>query len=76
MAKQIIIELTMKAINELPQEKAEEILDFADFIFKRHEENELINGIKNMAAKSAAFDFLNNEEDIYSTADLKEVYNA
>jgi len=36
MAKQIIIELTMKAINELPQEKAEEILDFADFIFKRH----------------------------------------
>ena len=76
MTKQIIIERTMKAIIELPQDKAEEISDFADFVFKRYEENELINGIQNMASKSQAFDFLKNEDDIYSIADLKEVYNA
>ena len=28
-----------------------------------------------MVSESQAFDFLNNEEDLYSLADLKEVYN-
>jgi hypothetical protein len=28
-----------------------------------------------MVSESQAFDFLNNEEEIYSLADLKEVYN-
>jgi hypothetical protein len=28
-----------------------------------------------MAAESQSFDFLNKEEDIYTIADLKEVYN-
>ena len=76
MTKQILIDRTIKVINELPQDKAAEISDFAEFVFKRHEENELINGIQNMVPKSHAFEFLNNEEEIYSMADLKEVYNA
>ena len=36
---------------------------------------ELTNGIQKMVSESQAFDFLNNEEDIYSLADLKEIYN-
>jgi hypothetical protein len=28
-----------------------------------------------LASKSQAFDFLNDEEDIYSTNDIKEKYN-
>ena len=49
--------------------------DFADFVFKRYEEQELTNGIQKIASESQTFDFLNNEEEIYSIADLKEVYN-
>ena len=75
MTKQILIDRTIKVINELPQDKAAEISDFAEFVFKRYEENELINGIQNIVSKSEAFEFLNNEEEIYSIADLKEVYN-
>lgn len=75
MTRQAIIERTVKAINQLPEDKAEEISDFADFVMKRFEEHRLTEGIQKMASKSEAFDFLNSEEDIYSEADLKEIYN-
>ncbi|WP_414617929.1 hypothetical protein [Dyadobacter sp. 32] len=61
-------------MNHLPEDRAEEISDFADFVFKRYEEREITNGIQKLAAESTTFDFLNTEEDLYSVADLKEVY--
>jgi hypothetical protein len=75
MTKQLIIERTLKIINQLPEDKAAEISDFADFVFKRYEEYELTKGIQQMVSESQTFDFLNNEEDLYSLADLKEVYS-
>jgi hypothetical protein len=74
MKRQNIVERTLKAINQLPKDKAVEISDFADFVLKRYEEPELVKGIQKMASESQAFDILNNEEEIYSLADLKEVY--
>ncbi len=76
MTKQAIIQRTLNAINQLPSDKAEEISDFADFVIKRYEEHRLTEGIQVLTSKSQTFDFLNNEEDLYSEADLKEVYNA
>jgi antirestriction protein len=75
MTKQTIIERTVKIINQLPEDKAEEIFDFADFLVKRHEEQGLIKDIQNILSDSHSFEFLNNEEDLYSETDLKEVYN-
>lgn len=75
MTKQAIIERTVEAINQLPVDKAEEISDFADFVRQRHEEQLLTEGVQGLIENSAAFDFLNNEEEIYSVDDLKEVYN-
>lgn len=75
MTKQVIIERTLKAINQLPLDKAEEISNFADFIIKQFEEHELTIGIQKLSSESQTFDFLNSEEEIYSIADLKEVYN-
>ena len=75
MTRQLIIEKTIKAINQLPDHKAEEISDFADFIMKRYEEDSLMEGIKRLTSTSQTFDFLNNEEDLYSEADIKEMYN-
>ena len=73
MTKQLIIERTIKAINQLPDDKAEEISDFADFVFKRYEEQELSKGLQSMVSESKAFNFLNEEQEIYSISDLKEV---
>ena len=75
MTRQAIIERTLRAINQLPEEKAEEISTFAEFIIKQYEEHQLTKGIQKMAAQSFAFDFLNQEEELYTEADLKEVYD-
>ena len=74
--KQSIIDRTLRAINQLPENKAEEISVFADFLIKRYEEQKLTEGIQKLAENSQAFNFLNEEEDIYSEDDLKEIYNA
>lgn len=76
MTKEAIIERILKAIRQLPEDKAEEISDFADFVIKRYEENLLSGGIQRLMSDSQIFDFLNEEEDIYSESDLKEKYNS
>lgn len=75
MTKQRITERTVSAINRLPPDKAEETLTYADFLIKRFEEKQPAQGIQKLAAESQVFDFLNEEEDLYSEADLIEVYN-
>lgn len=74
MTKQAIIEQTVKAINQLPEDKAEEISSFAKFVMKRYEEQQLTEEIQQIVSNSQTFDFLNDEEDLYSASDLKEVY--
>ncbi len=75
MKKQIIIEQTLKIFNQLPEEKVEEISDFAGFILKRYKESELLRGIQKISSDSNTFTFLNEEADLYTIADLKKVYN-
>lgn len=75
MTKQLIINRTVNAINQLPQDKAEEISDFADFVLKCYEEFEITRGIQKMASESETFNFLNEDEEIYTINDVKEVYN-
>jgi len=75
MTRRIIIERTVNAINQLPEDKAVEISDFAEFIIKRFEEQRLTEGIQNLTSNSQSFSFLAEEEEIYSLEDLKEVYN-
>lgn len=74
MTKQAIIEQTIKAINQLPEDKAEEISSFAAFLMKRYEEQQLTEGLKQLTTGSKTFDFLNDEE-LYSASDLKEIYS-
>jgi hypothetical protein len=75
MTRQAIIERTLKAINQLPENKAEEISDFADFVIRRYEDNKLTEAIQQLTANSESFTFLETEEELYTIADLKEVYN-
>jgi hypothetical protein len=76
MTRQAIIEKTLKAINQLPENKAEEISDFAEFIIKKYEDQKLTTAIQQMASESKTFEFLESEEELYTVSDLKVVYNA
>jgi len=75
MTKQAIIERTIHVINQLPEDKAMEISDFADFVIKKFEENRLRAGIHEVISSSQRFDFLNDDEDLYSSDDLKVKYD-
>ncbi|MGY3214684.1 hypothetical protein [Mucilaginibacter sp. HD30] len=94
MTKQAIIEHTIDVINQLPEDEATKIAEFADLLIES--ENKLVamharlkqmreelivqmdeltfnENVQSMASNSA-FDFLKDEEELYTESDLKEVY--
>ncbi|MEO8885569.1 MAG: hypothetical protein ABI367_05860 [Mucilaginibacter sp.] len=73
MTKQAIIKHTVSVINQLPPEKAVEISDFADSLIHRYEELQLSKDLTSLAS-GESFDFLNDEEDLYTENDIKEPY--
>jgi hypothetical protein len=75
MTKQAIIERTIEVIKRLPDNKAEEVSDFADFVIKRYEDQILTEELQHVITNSKTFEFLHDEEDLYSEADIKEKYN-
>lgn len=74
MTKETLIQLTLDALSKLPQDKVQEVSDFADFILKKYEEESLQQGIEKMVSTSRSFAFLEEEEDLYSPEDLKEKF--
>lgn len=72
MTKAEIVEKTMQLITRLPKERIEEVADFVDFLLAKCEDQILTDEIQNMVSESAAFDFLNEEEDLYSLSDIIE----
>ncbi len=74
MKHQAIAARTVNIINQLPQEKASQIADFADFIIKKYEDHMLAENMPQLVTENKAFSFLNEDEDLYSLSDLKERY--
>ena len=61
----------MKALQVLPEAEAKEVADFADFMLKKYEDLILQQGIQILQTESESLSFLNEEEEIYSAADIK-----
>ena len=74
MTRETLIQQTLTILAKLPQDKASEIADFADYILKKYDDQVLQKGIEKLISDSKTFDFLKNEEDLYTLADLKERY--
>ncbi len=75
MSKKEIIEKIINAINQLPQVKAEEISNFTDYIYNQYEVELLRAGMVVLTDESNSFEFIKNEDDVYSIADVKKIYN-
>jgi hypothetical protein len=75
MSKKELIEKTMEALEKLPEDKVAAVSDFADYMLQKNDDNNLIQGIANLAAKSKSYRFLEEEEDLYTLNDIKETYN-
>lgn len=71
-----IIQETIELISKLPDNKLIEVRDFADFLLKQYEDRAIIENIKDLVSKSMTFDFLNEDDDLYTVNDIKEKYYA
>ena len=72
MMRQNSIERTISLLNQLPDSKVTEVADFAQFILQKYEDEILQDGIQKMTEESTTFDFLKEEENLYTVDDLKE----
>ncbi|MGB7393622.1 MAG: hypothetical protein WA913_04440 [Pricia sp.] len=72
--KQALIQRTVETLSKLPEDKIEEISDFADFILKKYDEKVLQKGMESIMGESNTFDFLKEEPISYSVKDLKKRY--
>ncbi|MBK7255981.1 MAG: hypothetical protein IPI04_19240 [Ignavibacteria bacterium] len=74
MNRETLIKNTVNKINKLPDSEIIEVSDFTDFLICKIEDQILTKGIEEVISKSKSFDFLNEEEDLYTVKDLKERY--
>ena len=74
MNRSILIKETIAKIHQLPDVKIQEINDFAEFLLSKIDDKILLEGIQKLTSDSKSFEYLKNEEDLYSVNDLKERY--
>jgi hypothetical protein len=72
MTKAALIKRTVKLLNTLPEDKAQEMADYIQF---KQDEIELQTGIETLISTNDSFNFLYDDDDIYSVNDLKEKFN-
>lgn len=70
--KKDLISKTLEALEELPEEKVLQISEFVDFLMKKHEDELIQKGIYKITEESESFNFLHEEEDLYTIKDLKK----
>ena len=74
MTREILIKKTIDNLTKLPDQRLKEVSDFAEFLLNRIENQLIIEGIQKLTMDSKSFKFLDEDEDLYSVADLKEKY--
>ena len=74
MDRKVLIDNVISKIKLLPDIKIREVNDFADFLLSKIDDRITLEGIQKLTSDSKAFDFLKDEETIYSVNDLKEKY--
>ena len=73
MNREILIKETIEKIQRLPDLKIKEINDFADFLLSRIDDKMLLEGIQKLTSDSKVFEYLRDEEVLYTLNDIKEI---
>jgi len=74
MNRQVLIDNTIDKIKQLPDMKLKEVNDFADFLLSKIDDKIIREGVQKLISDSKSFQYLKDEEDLYSVDDLKERY--
>ncbi|TAJ06662.1 hypothetical protein DMA11_22715 [Marinilabiliaceae bacterium JC017] len=62
----------MQTLNKLPLEKITEVYDFAEYLLSKIDDTIISQGIQELTSSTSTYDFLKDEEDLYSENDLQE----
>lgn len=71
MNRQVLMDKIMQKISLLPDKKIKEVSEFTDFLLSRMDEKNIETEIRKMISDSKSFDFLPDEDSLYSAEDLK-----
>jgi hypothetical protein len=74
MNRKVLIEKIKIKLSRLPDNKIQEINDFADFLIGKIDEKITVEALQKLTSDSKVFDYLKDDEDLYSVNDLKEKY--
>ena len=74
MTREAIIQKTVEVLQALPDEKIEEVSDFADYILKKYDDRLLQQEMQALIEQSDTFNFVKEEQELYTVKDLKERY--
>jgi len=74
MIRETLIHRTIKTLSKLPNDKVREVSDFTEYILKKYEEENLQHGIEKLVTDLTTFQFLNDDEDLYTVNDMIEKY--
>ena len=74
MNREILIKETIEKIQQLPDLKIKEVNDFTDFLLSRIDDKMLLEGIQKLTPHSKVFEYLKDEEELYTLNDIKEKY--
>lgn len=70
-----MLENTIAKLHQLDKNKLKEANDFVDFLLTKVSNRELTKGIQKQAEEGKVFEFLHDEEELYTIQDLKEINN-
>ena len=74
MTREAIIQKAVSSLSKLSQSKVEEVIDFAEFLLQKQENDDIQKFIYRAVDDSETFDFLLEEEEIYHLSDAKELF--
>lgn len=74
MDREILIKKTLKDMSLLPDWRLKEVSEYIDFLLKKNDDKELVQGINKITSTSKSFQFLEEEEELYNDSDLIEKY--
>jgi len=74
MEREVLVRKMFRNIEQLPTTRIREVNDFVEFMMQKVNDTLITEGLQQLSSSSRAYDFLNDEPDIYAISDLKVKY--
>jgi hypothetical protein len=71
MEREVLVRKTIGRIEKLSTTRVQEVNNFVEFISQKTEDALITEGLQQLSSNSNAYDFLYDEPELYSVADLK-----